>query len=147
MAKLHHSNGSFIYSEVKKQKYITLIQLNYKYVIISVLLQIEYSDVWQRIGKSSYGWFMGFKLYLIINNKGQAISIKITKGNTDDCSFVSDLAKNLEGKIFGDKGYISKDLFTQLFKQGLSIFTNLRKDEKSFIRSRRYDSFKKKISY
>ena len=76
---------------------------------------------------------MGFKLHLIINNKGQPISIKITKGNTDDRSFVEDLAKNLEGKIFGDKGYISKNLFLKLFKQGLSMFTSIRKDMKNYL--------------
>jgi hypothetical protein len=41
-----------------------------------------------QMGKSSYGWFMGFKLHLIINNKGAIIAIKITKGNNSDISAV-----------------------------------------------------------
>ncbi|KJV82099.1 transposase DDE domain protein [Orientia tsutsugamushi str. UT76] len=42
-----------------------------------------------KIGKSSYGWFLSFKLHLIINNKGEIMSVKITKGNKSDliCSF------------------------------------------------------------
>ena len=30
------------------------------------------------------GWFFGFKLYIIINDVGQIMRIKITKGNIDD---------------------------------------------------------------
>ena len=64
-----------------------------------------------KIGKSSYGWFMGFKLYLIINAKGQIIAVKITAGNVDDRSVVSELTKNLLGKIFGDKRlYLAKSV-------------------------------------
>jgi hypothetical protein len=81
-----------------------------------------------RMGKSSYGWFMGFKLHLIINNKGAIIAIKITKGNNSDISAVASLAKGLKGSIYGDKGYISKNLFNELFRQGLRLFTAIRKD-------------------
>ena len=86
-----------------------------------------------KIGKSSYGWFMGFKLHLIINNKGQPIAVKITKGNRSDLSVAASLAKDLEGKMFGDKGYVSKNLFEELFVQGLRIFTNIRKDMKNHL--------------
>jgi hypothetical protein len=58
-----------------------------------------------RMGKSSYGWFMGYKLHLIINNKGEIMAIKITKGNKSDLSCVSALTQGLQGKLFGDKGY------------------------------------------
>ena len=45
---------------------------------------------------------MGFKLHLIINNKGEIMAIKITKGNASDLSAISALTKGLEGKLFGD---------------------------------------------
>ena len=32
-------------------------------------------------GKTSVGWFFGLKLHLVINNEGQLIAFKITKGN------------------------------------------------------------------
>ena len=35
-------------------------------------------------GKTSMGWFFGFKLHMIINDVGQIMAIKITKGNVDD---------------------------------------------------------------
>lgn len=86
-----------------------------------------------RIGKSSYGWFMGYKLHLIINNKGEMMAIKITKGNKSDLSCVDGLAKGLEGKLFGDKGYISKDLFDKLYARDLRLFTGIRKDMKNHL--------------
>jgi len=86
-----------------------------------------------KIGKSSYGWFMGFKLHLIINNKAEIMAIKITKGNASDLSAVTSLAKGLQGKIFGDKGYISKDLFGKLYYQNLRLVTGIRKDMKNHL--------------
>lgn len=85
------------------------------------------------IGRSSYGWFMGFKLHLIINTKGQIIALKITAGNVDDRRVVPDLTKNLTGKIFGDKGYISQALFNQLFKRGLKIITGIKANMKNYL--------------
>ncbi len=81
-----------------------------------------------KLGKSSYGWFMGFKLHLIINNKGSIITVKITKGNCSDISAATSLAKDLQGSLYGDKGYISKKLFSELWRQGLRLFTGIRKD-------------------
>lgn len=86
-----------------------------------------------KIGKSSYGWFMGFKLHLIINHKGQIMAVKITQANVSDVSVVGKLAKDLIGKMFGDKGYISKDLFQSLISQGLRLFTSIRKDMKNHL--------------
>ncbi|WP_371253351.1 IS982 family transposase [Orientia tsutsugamushi] len=86
-----------------------------------------------KIGKSSYGWFLGFKLHLVINNKGELMSVKITKGNKSDLSVASVISKGLSGKLFGDKSYISKELFHQLFSNGLLLFTNLRKDMKTYL--------------
>ena len=44
-------------------------------------------------GVSSYGYFLGFKLHLIINNKGEIMAIKITKGNKSDLSAIPTLIK------------------------------------------------------
>jgi hypothetical protein len=68
-----------------------------------------------RVGMSSYGWFMGYKLHLVINNKGEIMAIKITKGNAGDLASADSLTKGLQGKVFGDKAYISKDLFAKLY--------------------------------
>ncbi|MFK8040657.1 MAG: transposase, partial [Rickettsiaceae bacterium] len=58
---------------------------------------------------SSYGSFIGFKLHMIINDKGEIMAVKITKGNRSDILPVANLAFGLTGKIYGDKGYISSN--------------------------------------
>nr|WP_232489070.1 transposase [Orientia tsutsugamushi] len=75
-----------------------------------------------KIGKSSYCWFLVFKLHLIINNKGEIMSVKITKGNKSNLSVSSVFSKGLSEKLFGDKAYISKELFHQLLTNGLRLF-------------------------
>ncbi|MGP5065143.1 transposase, partial [Psychrobacter celer] len=67
-------------------------------------------------GKSSMGWFYGFKLHAIINHKGELVSVKVTAGNTDDRVPVKDMATPVFGKVFGDRGYISKALNEWLTK-------------------------------
>ena len=86
-----------------------------------------------KIGMSSYGWFMGFKLHLVINHKGGIRAIKITKGNSSDLSAADFITKGLQGKLFGDKGYISKDLFTKLYARNLRLFTGIRKDMRNHL--------------
>lgn len=81
-------------------------------------------------GKSTMGWFFGFKFHLIIDKFGRPVAYKMTKGNADDRSVVEDLSKNLRGKIFGDKGYISKKLFKSLFSRGLHLVTAIKKNMK-----------------
>lgn len=77
-----------------------------------------------KIGKSSNNkWFLGFKLHVITNNKREIINILITQGNIDDREHVEDLSKDLKGKICGDKGYISKKLFENLYSRGLKMIT------------------------
>ena len=84
------------------------------------------------MGKSSYGWFMGFKLHLIINSKGQIISVKITKGNVDDRTPVKDLTRGLSGSLYADKGYISQKLFKEIYNDGLRIVTGVKANMKNY---------------
>ena len=43
-------------------------------------------------GKTSVGWFYGFKLHLVINNQGELLVVKITAGNVDDRDTLPELA-------------------------------------------------------
>lgn len=56
-------------------------------------------------GKTSSKWFFGFKLHLIINEKGEILAFQLTPGNVSDVSVVEILSKGIFGKLFGDKGY------------------------------------------
>src|ERR671921_504498 len=61
-----------------------------------------FADLAQR-GKM--GWFFGFKLHLVFNNDNEIVALKLTPGN--DTTPVPALTRDLIGKLFGDKGYIS----------------------------------------
>jgi len=88
-----------------------------------------FRDIAQR-GKTSMGWFYGFKLHLIVNHTGDLVSVMLTPGNTDDrdLSIMQILTKNVLGKLFGDRGYISAKLFKALLQRGLQLITKIRKN-------------------
>ncbi|EKO59618.1 transposase DDE domain protein [Leptospira kirschneri str. H2] len=54
-----------------------------------------FKDIAQR-GKSSTGWFYGFKLHLIINDQGELLSFMKPPGNVDDMNLkvIFPLVKN-----------------------------------------------------
>jgi hypothetical protein len=81
-------------------------------------------------GKTTSGWFYGFKLHLIINDKGEILAFQLTPGNVSDVSMVRTLSKGIIGKLFGDKGYISSKLGKSLLEQGLELFTSVRSNMK-----------------
>ena len=84
-----------------------------------------------RKSKSSMGWFFGFKLHIVINDKGEIMAFKITKGNVDDRKPVPFLVKGLVGKLVGDKGYISNNLFMDLWDEGLQLVTKIKSNMKN----------------
>ena len=84
-------------------------------------------------GQCSIGWFYGFKLHLVTNDMGHVVDFMLTPGNVDDRKplKIERFIKNLWGKLFGDKGYIGKDLFKNLFFNGIHLVTKLKRNMKS----------------
>jgi hypothetical protein len=82
-------------------------------------------------GKSSMGWFDGFKLHLAINDRGELLGCYLTPGNVDDRVPVPHLVRELWGKLFGDKGYISQALAALLQGQDLQLITKMKKNMKN----------------
>ena len=84
-------------------------------------------------GHTSTGWFFGFKLHLIINDKGEILDFMLTQANVDDREPLKsdNFHKRIFGKLFGDKGYIGKDLFEQLFIDGVHLVTKIKKNMKN----------------
>ncbi len=83
-------------------------------------------------GKTSTGWFFGFKVHFVFNDRGELLTFALTPGNVDDRKAVPHLAKRLFGKLFGDKGYLSQRLaqeLRQLFD--VQLITKLRKNMKN----------------
>ena len=73
-------------------------------------------------GRCSMGWFFGFKLHLIINDKGE----NFTPGNVDDWEPLEQgkFLKNIKGKLCADKVYIGQALFENLFLNGIHNMRN-----------------------
>ena len=78
--------------------------------------------------KSTMCWFFGFKLHLIINEKGELLNALLSPGNIDDRKPVRKMTTNLVGLLFGDKGYIDQNLFRELHENGLKLVTGIKKN-------------------
>jgi len=81
-------------------------------------------------GRTSVGYFYGFKLHLVVNDEGELLAYMITAGNTDDRQFLRSL-KKIFGKVFGDKGYISSELFNDLMEKGIQLITKIKSNMKN----------------
>jgi hypothetical protein len=75
-----------------------------------------------RSGKTSMGWFFGLKLHLVCNEVGEIVAFKITSGNIADNNHetLKFLFKSIKGKVFGDKGYLTK-LKEYFLDRGLNV--------------------------
>ena len=84
-------------------------------------------------GKVHDGWFYGFKLHLVINDKGEIIQWQLTPGNVDDREPLKnrEFTERLFGKLFADRGYISQDLFEMLFVNDIHLVTKLKRNMKN----------------
>lgn len=102
--------------------------------------RITRNKVFQEIaerGKSTMDWFYGFKLHLVYNEKGELLNLSFTKGNVDDRNqdVLNVLTKDLFGKLFADKGYISQKLFEALFNDGVHLVTGIKSNMKNSLMS------------
>lgn len=86
-----------------------------------------------KTGKSTMGWFYGFKLHIIINDMGEILSFAVTQANVDDREPLKNegFLKQVFGKLFGDKGYISEKLRQLLFVDGIQLITSIRNNMKN----------------
>ena len=88
-----------------------------------------------QIGKSTMGYFYGFKLHLVINEKGELLNFVITQANVDDREPLKNkrFIKVISGKLYGDKGYVSAPLAQQLFVDGIALITGIRNNMKNIL--------------
>ena len=90
-----------------------------------------------RRGKTSVGWFYGFKLHLVVNDRGELLAFTLTPGNVDDRQPVPRMVAQVHrlfGKLIGDKGYISQALTEQLLvTHGVQLVTKLRKNMRNIL--------------
>lgn len=79
------------------------------------------------------GWFYGFKLHLIINDQGEILSFCLTSGSVDDRNeaVMNALTKEIFGKVFADRGYVSAKLFKKLLERDIILVTRAKKNMKN----------------
>ena len=85
------------------------------------------------VGKSSMGWFYGFKLHIVINDRGEILNFAITQAKVDDREPLKNesFLKAVFGKLFADKGYISEKLTNILFVNDIHLVTSIRNNMKN----------------
>ena len=83
--------------------------------------------------KGTMGWYIGFKLHLVCNERGEILNFVITHANVDDRDgdVITKLTDKLLGKLYADRGYISQTLFGTLWNEGIHIVTGLRSNMKN----------------
>lgn len=101
-----------------------------------ILIHKTFKGIAER-GKCSMGWFYGFKLHLIINDKGEILNFMFTPGNVDDRQplYSENFIKNVKGKLCGDKGYLGTQLFEFLFMNGIQLVTKVKNKMKNMLLS------------
>ncbi len=82
-------------------------------------------------GKTSMGWFYGFKLHLVVNHQGETLALKVTADNVDDREPVRELTTELTGTLYADKRYLSQELADDLAKIGVTFITKKRRNMKA----------------
>ncbi len=131
-----------IFTQFKSGRKTGIYYIDGSCLPVSHLKRSKRNKVFKEIaeyGRTSVGWFFGLKVHLVINNHGELIAFKITKGNVHDGAAATSLLNALEGLAFGDKGYIGKKLFDELLKKGLKLITRKRKNMKEKLQLNNYE--------
>jgi hypothetical protein len=84
-------------------------------------------------GKTTKGWFYGLKLHLMINPQGGLVKASFSSGNKDDRKHFATMIKDIFGKVVGDRGYISKELFNDLLDKNIQLITRIKKGMKNIL--------------
>lgn len=86
-------------------------------------------------GRSTMGWFHGFKLHLIINERGEILNFVITQAHVDDREPLKEgkFLQDIRGKLYADKGYIGQKLTELLFIDGIHLITSIRNNMKNVL--------------
>jgi hypothetical protein len=79
-----------------------------------------------RRGKTTKGWFYGFKIHIVCDTKGNLLSIRMSTGNINERKMLDSLLKDLKGLLVADAGYVSEPIRKKLEKQDIQFFTAVR---------------------
>lgn len=96
-------------------------------------------------GKSTKGWFYGFKLHGVCSEEGLLESVAFTSGNINDGRMVELVTKNLRGAFFCDAGYLKKaGELIKLAESGRFIFAATRRNMKRLMTCQQWKHLRKR---
>jgi hypothetical protein len=82
-------------------------------------------------GKTSKGWFYGFKLHGACDARGNLVNLRFTTGSEHDSQEAERLTDGLTGLFVGDAGYLLRqEVFVRLFERHKRILAAARKNMK-----------------
>ncbi|MDC7219228.1 MAG: IS982 family transposase [Spirochaetales bacterium] len=96
-------------------------------------------------GRSTKGWFFGFKLHGVCNDEGFLEDIMFSPGSPNDKNFLEPMSRKIHGTLVGDAGYLVKE---EVFKRVLDsvgrLFIATRKNMKRVMTKEQSILFKKR---
>jgi hypothetical protein len=96
-------------------------------------------------GKTSKGWFYGFKLHGVCNSEGDLESIFFTPGNVHDNRVLKNLIVNLEGIFVCDAGYLlNKEEVEKFFEAEKLLYIATRNNMKRLMTKAQHQLFKRR---
>jgi len=93
-------------------------------------------------GKSSMGWFYGFKIHLVTDKFGKLLALKITAGQVNERNPLPHLLNALKGTVIADAAYLSKDLVEDLWGKSIHLFTGVRNNMKKLMTKAQHQKLK-----
>ena len=96
-------------------------------------------------GKSTKGWFFGFKLHGVCSEKGLLEAVIFTSGNVNDSRMVEQVTRNLNGSFFCDAGYLKKEEeLARLSKSGRFIYAAARRNMNRIMTGKQWEHLRKR---
>jgi hypothetical protein len=96
-------------------------------------------------GKTTIGWFYGFKLHGICDLNGNLISIMFTPGNIDDRKVLDKIFEGIEGIIIGDGGYLcNNEIIEDYLTKNIYLFTGVRNNMKKIMTKDQHNRLKRR---
>ncbi len=95
-------------------------------------------------GKSTKGWFYGFKLHGVCSEKGVLESVIFTSGNINDSKMIEKVTENMKGWFYCDAGYLKKSKeLVSLAESGHFICAATRQNMNRIISSEQWNHLRK----
>jgi hypothetical protein len=96
-------------------------------------------------GKTTKGWFYGFKLHGTCDEDGNLLNLCFTTGSVHDSQLAENITGGLEGMFVADAGYILKgSTFQSLYEKHRHILAAARKNMKRVMTREQKQLFRKR---